>query len=360
MLTACHTAEQGPTVTATPAPVTLTTDRTGHVESPVTFRIKQGGLKSRARLVITPQLMRGDSVYEELQSVVADGPIYTKKIKRLKRLEGYNDPYADVAIPTSTRKTAVTLPYTIRLTLPEPGTARLRAMVSADGCGSCTGIDTLSLASITYQKPKRKITVRKPKVKVRQKVHNGDGTAHLQFAMNRFDIRPEMGQNQAELERMARDLEPVIRDTKSHLQGIEICGVASVDGSLAFNTTLSLNRANSAKEWLCKRLNLTKGQQRLIKSTSRPEGWAPVVAAMEADKHPDAAKVRAVVEQHASESDDVAEKIIRRMPCWKDIVEKYLQRDRKVDYAYSFIIPGETEEYEDYNDMTETTEEVDD
>lgn len=353
----CRVATETP-VSVEPAPLTLTAARDGSVEQPVTFRIRKGGLPQRARLVITPQIIMGDTVSRELRPIVADGRIFRKKTQRLTELEGYTDPYADIALTADSRKASVALPYTLAYTATQRGTARLRAMVSADGCGECTGIDTLDLGTVTF-KPKRKITVRRPKVKVRQKVHSADGTARLHFAINRYDIRPTLGRNAKELEKMAAALVPVLRDTTAHLQSITIGGRASVDGSLEFNTTLALNRANAARDWLVRRLDLTKGQQRLIKTESKPEGWEPVIAAMERDNHPDAARVRAIVDEHKGESDDVAEKIIRRLPCWKDIVARYLDRDRKVDYTYAFTVNGETEQYEDYDDMIETEEEVD-
>ena len=70
--------------------------------------------------------------------------------------------------------------------------------------------------------------------------------------------------------------------------------------------------------------------QRLIKVGSRPEGWQPVLDAMVIDDHPDAHKVRAILDRYANQNDDVAERYIRQLACWKDIRAKYLQKDRKV------------------------------
>lgn len=79
---------------------------------------------------------------------------------------------------------------------------------------------------------------------------------------------------------------------------------------------------------------------------------------MQADQHPQAAALRRIVAQHEGESDDVAEAIIRRLPVWRDIASRYLQADRKVTYTYSYTHKGQTEEYDDYNDMEEIITEV--
>lgn len=59
---------------------------------------------------------------------------------------------------------------------------------------------------------------------------------------------------------------------------------------------------------------------------------------MTRDGHPDSVAVKEILERHAGENDDVAERYIRRLPCWPDIRENYLQKDRKVEYAYTYVI----------------------
>ena len=50
---------------------------------------------------------------------------------------------------------------------------------------------------------------------------------------------------------------------------------------------------------------------------------------MIADGHPDSLKVREILDKYNAENDDVAERYIRRLSCWNDIKNNYLQKDRK-------------------------------
>ena len=51
-----------------------------------------------------------------------------------------------------------------------------------------------------------------------------------------------MGHNATEMEKILNRLRPVLNDSLSMLNKLEIVGIASADGSLAFNTTLARNR----------------------------------------------------------------------------------------------------------------------
>lgn len=344
LLTACTSPVGSGHVSVAPQPLALTTDSNGKVATEFEFVIPKNALPKRSRVVITPQLVMGDTVMQLYRPVVADGRIFARKTTRREALEGYTDPYADLRQYVGKADTT-RISYALAAQLPHPGTARVMAAVSADGCGECTGTDTFDVASITRPEPVL-LPKHTPLYGTRVKMRHGDGTCHLQFVINKYDIRPEMARNGAELKRMADDIRPILKDTSAVLHQIEICGVASVDGPLAFNTTLSLNRAKAASKWLCDKLGICDADAaRLVKLSSRPEGWAPVIEAMREDHHPDAEKVAQVVEEHKNESDDVAERIIRRMSCWPDIRERYLQKDRKVDYRYSFSVKGETETY---------------
>ena len=64
------------------------------------------------------------------------------------------------------------------------------------------------------------------------------------------------------------------------------------------------------------------------------------------DGHPDAGKLKAILDRYADQNDDVAERYIRRLACWKDIRERYLQKDRKVEYVYTYTLRSFTTDAE--------------
>lgn len=351
LLAGCSSARKA--ITATPSPCTVTPDSANMVRLDVEFNVPEHYLSKRSRLFITPTLVAGDTLLDEYDPIVMDAPIYGKKTRRKTVLHGYVDPYGDRAVAVDDASRSFTVPYDREVRLPEGiDNGRIVAVVSTDGCGQCTGIDTIEVASISVpvnlidEKESLHLSWIEPEFVVRPKVAQGKGVANLQFVINRHDINLGMGNNRSELENMVATLAPILEDSLATLTSLDIYGMASADGPLSFNTPLSRNRANSAKNWLVEKLEIPADVQRGITVGSRPEGWQPVLDAMLADGHPGAEDVRRILERYADENDDVAERYIRRLPCWKDIRAKYLQKDRKVEYVYTYTIKSFTDDAE--------------
>ena len=355
LLCGCAARRAATPLTVSPQAAVLSSDSANRVDMDLTIHVPQGYLARRARMVITPQLMVPDTVAHEYRPLVVDAPIYDKKRTRRETLEDdFRDPYADVRRTQANRREAFDLAYRQTVTLPQGvAVARIRAVVSEDGCGQCTGIDTIDLAAISnpitlMPEPREALHVAwmDPEFVIRPKVRSGRGEARLQFAINRYDIRLDMGRNRAELDSMVATLQPVLTDSLATINSIEINGMASADGSFATNTALARNRANAAMQWLVARLKVPAAVRRLIKVGSKPEGWEPVLAAMTADGHPDSLAVKNILETYTEGNDDVQEYYIRRLPCWGDIRQKYLQKDRRVEYIYTYTLRSFTDDAE--------------
>ncbi len=354
LLTGCASVRKAKeAVTVSPSPALLTPDSDGRAQMDVTFRVPAGYLSERSRLVILPRLMVGDSVKQEYSPVVIDAPIYIKKKERREVLVAYSDPYAGHAVVVNRTSEGIDLPYSRTILLPEGAdNARVVGVVSTDGCGECSAIDTIEiaavrdLASLIDVKNSLSLVWMDKEFEVRPKTMEGSGVANLQFAINRQDIDLSLGNNRSELENMVSTLSPVLNDTLATLTSLEICGMASADGSLAYNTALARRRAEAASQWLAKRLNIRPSQRRVISVGSRSEGWQPVLDAMTADGNPDSAAVKEILEKYADFNDDVQERYIRRLPCWNEICAKYLQNDRKVEYVYSYAVKSFTSDAE--------------
>lgn len=343
----------GQAVTVTPSPHVLTPDSTNQVQVDARIHVPSRYFSKRSRLIILPQLVVNDTVRDEYLPIVLDAPVYQKKKKRLEVLEGYADPYVGQAVKTDSRARSLKIPYNETVQLPEGADyARIIGVVTTDGCGECTSIDTLEMASVSN--PATLIDVKKslelswiePEFVIRPKIVEGKGVANLQFGINRHDINLELGNNRTELGNMVNTLAPVLGDSLATLTSLRINGMASADGSLALNTVLARNRAESARKWLVNRLAIRPEVQRLMSVGSRPEGWQPVLDAMTADGNPDSVAVKAILEKYADSNDDVQERHIRCLPCWNRIKADYLQKDRKVEYVYTYTIKSFTSDAE--------------
>lgn len=355
LLTGCAASQRQAerVVTVTPDFCRLTPDSVNEVRIDMVFHVPENSLSRRSRLVITPQLIKDGVVLQEYTPLVLDAPVYSKKVNRKQILEDYIDPHADKAVKADKASRAFDLPWKDTLQLLDQAVeGRFIAVISTDGCGECTGIDTINLASISLpvpvskEEPAMELAWIEPEFVIRPKVMEGKGIANLQFGINKSDIDLAIGNNRKELEEMLHTLTPVLGDTLATVSSLTITGMASADGSLAFNTTLARNRATAARQWLIGRLNINPDIQRLISIDSRPEGWEPVLLAMLADGDPDSEAVKGILEKYNDSNDDVQEYHIRRLSCWNRIKNDYLQNARKVEYVYSYTLKSFTSDAE--------------
>lgn len=333
----------------------LTPDSVNQLQLDIQFHVPGNYISRRSRLFITPQLIVADSLYTEFTPLVINGDIYNKKINRQIILDQYIDQYINQAVTLDKSSSSFDLSYLKKIQLPEEIDAgHIVAVVSTDGCGNCTGIDTVNITTISNPvtlinnqlKKSLQLSWIEPEFVIRPKIMEGRGVANLQFNINSFDINLSMGNNRQELDDMLNKLSPILGDTLATVRSIKINGMASADGSLSFNTILARNRASSARSWIVSQLNIPSSIQRKISVDSRPEGWMPVLAAMTADNNPDSVAVQAILAKYFDQNDDVQEQYIRALPCWKDIKGKYLQKERKVEYIYSYTIKSFTSDDE--------------
>lgn len=330
----------------------LMPDHSGAGTLKMKFHIPADYLSKRGRLLITPRLVSaGGEVMEIYEPVAVDAPVYAKKTYRKQILEGYVDSVPGRIVRADRWTGRLEIPYETSVIVPGGlGDAHIDALVSVDGCLSCGNVDTLFVATIARPEPVDTFSLRwiQPALAKRPKQMEGKGIAALQFVINRADIDPSLGNNQAELEKMEKTLRPILGDSLADIQAIHIIGMASADGSLAFNTNLAYRRAVAAGRWLQGRMAIAPEMKERIMADVSPEGWEPVLEAMRQAGDPDAGRVEAILERYPSgtNNDDVQERAIRSLPCWERICANYLQGDRKVEYRYSYTLKSFTTDEE--------------
>lgn len=348
----CASQKMGDKVRVTPSDQVLMPDSTHAVQLDMTVEVPQKTLGKRSRLIIVPQLLVGDSLVAECTPMVLDAPIYGKKMHRRVLLEDYVDSLASYARPVQ-KKESVTIAYSERVAIPDSlASARIVGVVTTDGCGACTAIDTLDMAQISNPitlvdtHEELKLNWIEPQFVVRPKILQARGEASLQFAISNHKINLDMANNRSEMQQMLDKLQAILADSLAMVNSVNIQGLASVDGSHAFNERLAKQRAESAKNWMLGKIDLSKVRRNQFTIGSRPEGWEPVIQAMTADGRADSARVREIVEKYKGQSDDVAERYIRRLSCWGDIKKYYLQSNRKVEYVYTYSLKSFTTDAE--------------
>ena len=248
------------------------------------FQVPVDYLSKRGRLLITPRLVAPDGkVADMYEPVAVDAPVYAKKIYRKKVLEGYVDSLPGQVVRADRWSELMEIPYETRVAVPEGwDDAYIDALVSVEGCASCGIIDTLFVAKLRQSEPVDTFSLQwiRPTLAKRPKVMEGKGIAVLQFTINRSDIDGSLGDNRAELEKMAKTLRPILEDSLASVHSIHIIGMASADGPFGFNTNLAYQRAVAAGRWLQDRMAIAPEMKERILADVRPEGWEPVLEAM--------------------------------------------------------------------------------
>lgn len=139
-LSGCASARQDGRVSVTPERTVLLPDSAGVARLDVQFSVPAGYMTRRERLVIAPQLVVDGALEKEMFPLVVDAPIYEKKLARRKALEDYRDPGEPYKCMIDSCRKAFVLDYREAIAIPDDFTSGLvRAVVSTDGCGECTG-----------------------------------------------------------------------------------------------------------------------------------------------------------------------------------------------------------------------------
>ena len=328
-----------------PSPNVFVPDSTGAVDVNVEIRLPEKYMSTRSRLVLVPRVVKDTAVYTGLDPVAVDAPVYARKIERKVVLENYTDSLDGKILELARVRDTMSVPYRDTAMLGDMADqSRILFYVTVDGCGKCRALDTLDVGGITdpgalIDAEALKTVQLEPEFAVKPKIREWRGEAELMYRINSSEIDKDMGRNVEELARMLATLQIVLYDSLATLSSVKINGMASADGPLPFNTRLAKSRAGEAKNWLLRNLDgLTDRQVRSFTAGSRPEGWGPVLAAMKAAGDKDSVVVQEITDTYSDRNDDVQERFIRRLPCWKTIRENYLQSTRKVEYVYTYSI----------------------
>lgn len=327
----------GAQVAVTPAPYIVMPDSAGNVAVDVALEIPDHYFGRRSRLLIMPAIVKDTVIVAEMDSVAVDAPIYAKKLYRKEVLEDYEDTFTGQKRALRKMSDTVLVHCNDSVSLGEYADgSRIVAFVSADGCGRCRAVDTLDLGGISDPGNLISPVFRMMEPEMLPQVKEGRGEAELQFVINRHDINLSLGRNKEEMERMFEALYPIVADSLARIE-VSFYGMASADGPLGFNTRLAESRARAAKDWLISEIPGLADTSRVTLTTgSRPEGWAPVLRAMTGAGAKDSASVKEIISRYADDNDDVQERFIRRLPCWRLIRDNFLQKDRKVTYVYRY------------------------
>lgn len=106
------------------------------------------------------------------------------------------------------------------------------------------------------------------------KAREVSGSARLNFVVDKYDIRPDFGNNAFELRKIRQTIDLVKNDSDVTLTGIELHGYASPDGSYAHNEELAGHRTEALVKYL--ENYYPELDRKLFSAASTAEDWAGV------------------------------------------------------------------------------------
>lgn len=229
---------------------------------------------------------------------------------------------------------AATLPYTAEL-----NGARLSLRRDIYGCANCLKTSewfdgaeftlaplTVDGSNLTYTLP----------TAVEAKTTAVEGSAFVEFPVNKTTLLPNFRNNAAELAKIIAVIDSVKADPDVTITAITIKGYASPEGRYDSNARLAEGRTEAMKNYVEKLYHFPKG---LITTAYEPEDWAGLRRAVEAmNELPNQQEILAIIDETSLEPDTREWKLKSTYPAsyatlLADVYPTLRHSDYRVAYA---------------------------
>lgn len=133
-----------------------------------------------------------------------------------------------------------------------------------------------------------------------EKTRRAEGSAYIDFPVNRTEIYPDYRRNPEELASIRQTISKVADDKDIRITGIDIEGFASPEGSYANNVRLAAGRAESLADYVSTFYSLPRS---LFSVSSVPENWAGLRRFVAASQLADTTAILAIIDNESLEPD---------------------------------------------------------
>lgn len=229
-------------------------------------------LKSEQQLVFTPMLA-ADGDTTALTPIIINGRAKQIRMERSGELASGATGSQQQLVVVRKNGTRQSISYAQTITRKCPFESdHLSLLTSQDvcGCGDRENLDNLHLATIDNLGAwMPALTFVKPFAEAR-KQRAEKGEAYLSFRVNKTDIVADLFENTRELAKITNTIDLVRNDKNVEIDGINIHGYASPEGSYANNERLARERAAALKNYVAQ---LYPIDANLFSSDYTPEDW---------------------------------------------------------------------------------------
>lgn len=211
-------------------------------------------------VVLTPVVTKGDSL-RAFPSMVVNGRQRHILYQRLRR------PGEEREVKRE-NGTAQVLDYTATTPYADwMKGARVQLVHDSCGCG-WTNLGESAYQPVTMIAPEYPLCFVTPKAEV--KTYALNGSAFLDFPVNRTEIYPDYRKNPRELQKILETINTVKNDPNATITHISIHGYASPESPLSNNTRLANGRAAALRDYVCRLMQLPSS---IFDVKATPEDW---------------------------------------------------------------------------------------
>lgn len=215
--------------------------------------------------------------------------------------------------------------------------------LNIDVCGCCDVLEEnsgelitqLNIAPLKLQPSIAYITPQAEGIKHRAV----EGSAYLDFPVNKYIIYPEYRRNTTELAKIRATIDTVRNDKNTTLTGIKIHGYASPEGSYANNIRLAKGRTQALVDYVTSYYNFDKS---LIVSESTPEDWEgfrKFVAESSLDKKDEILRLMDEENMDIDKKERAIAKLAGAQG-YQYILDEYYPALRHSDYTVNYTVRG--------------------
>ena len=165
-----------------------------------------------------------------------------------------------------------------------------------------------------------------------------EGSAHLDFPVNKTVIYPDYRRNPEELKKIRETIEVVKNDKNTNITAITIHGYASPEGNYANNARLARERAEELKRYV---QNLYDFDGKIITVNSTAEDWDGFIRLLKESELNEKEEVFAIINQNTlpDEKEQKLKTLNIGIP-YSFILKNWLPALRHSDYKVNYTVRG--------------------
>ena len=170
-----------------------------------------------------------------------------------------------------------------------------------------------------------------------EKTRSLQGTAYLDFPVNRTEIYPEYRRNPTELAKIHASIDTVRNDPDVQVTAFDLKGYASPEGTYALNTRLAKGRTKALQRYVASRYSLP---DTLFHLDYEPENWEGLREYVQQSGLQDQDEILALID--SSEEPDAKEARLRREhpQSYAQLLRECYPGLRRTHYVIHYVVRG--------------------